>query len=68
MFVVSHAGYLYGPHDTASDAADFAETAQLQGPWHIVKLSQLTVATRDKPLTPAEAQEVKTIWSKLYGK
>jgi hypothetical protein len=68
MFVVSHAGHLYGPHDTANAAADFAETAQLQGPWHIVKLSQLTVATRDKPLTPAEVKEVKSMWSALYGK
>ena len=63
MFVVSHAGYLYGPFENANGAAGFAEAAKLQGPWHIVKLSMLTLSS-ERPLTPDEVAALKIEWEK----
>jgi hypothetical protein len=53
MFVVPHAGKLYGPFETADKAAIFAEA--LIGPWHIAPLHDPdaeTPADEDQPAFP----------------
>lgn len=49
MFILSYAGYFYGPFNSANEAAEAGRSIPSFGPWQIIKLRAPIDASKSEP-------------------